>query len=372
MDSGHVKNIIIYYKSDDLARYTDLASGTAQLVSIQASNWNLVSNSPKYSYYLSPPWTGLASWMAMNTKLFPTNITDFRQAIVHAINYTDIIRKVYQGHAVQFMGPEYPGWKDFYDLGNFAPYQYNLTLAKQYLAESNVNVANLAPLTMHAVADCSYCISASTIIQSDLAQIGIPVDVVALLGPAFYSPYGAYTMEAANPSSIAQLTYVGHNVAPALPTPADNWILYLSNESYVMNAAIYYNPVVQKAINSFFTSNNLTYIKALFTQAQAQVYEDAPYGWLGVNQLPGISGSWVWQTGTISSFYFDSTWIGEDTSPTLNTITFASGSNSLTFGHSLLAQPQDQSYLSGSWVWQTGTIRSFYLDLLFPKFTYST
>jgi len=46
MDPGHVQNVVIYYKPDDLARYTDLTTGTAQISAIQGQNWPAVEANP--------------------------------------------------------------------------------------------------------------------------------------------------------------------------------------------------------------------------------------------------------------------------------------------------------------------------------------
>ena len=46
LDPGHVKNIIVYYKADDLARFTDVSSGKAQIAVITSSDWNSVISNP--------------------------------------------------------------------------------------------------------------------------------------------------------------------------------------------------------------------------------------------------------------------------------------------------------------------------------------
>ena len=81
-----------------------------------------------------------------------------RQAIVHAINYTDLYAKGYQENMTPYVGPEYPAWSQFYDLGKFAPYQYNLTLAKQDLAQANIT--NMPQFTFRTVSGCEVCASA--------------------------------------------------------------------------------------------------------------------------------------------------------------------------------------------------------------------
>ncbi len=131
-------NVIVYYKPDDLSRFTDLSTGAAQISSIQFSDWNLVTTNPQYQYLTMPSWNGLTQPLGLNTNLFPTNITDVRLAIVHAINYTDLSIEAYGGFLHSWVGPEYGMWSQYYDLGNFAPYSYNLTLAKQLLAQANV------------------------------------------------------------------------------------------------------------------------------------------------------------------------------------------------------------------------------------------
>ncbi|MFI5421514.1 MAG: ABC transporter substrate-binding protein, partial [Nitrososphaerales archaeon] len=294
LDPGHVKNVIINYKPDDLARYADLSTGQAQIAAIRSENWNLVlANSNKYSYLTLPTTAGLISAIGINTQLYPTNITDVRQAIVHAINYSEIAQKVFFGHSAPWVGPEYPAWKQFYDLGNYTPYAYNITLAQQYL--SKANISNIPTLTYRAISGCDYCVNIGEILQSDLAQIGINVNIQVLTGGQYFQAYLNYPSELQNASALGHLSLLGgYEYAPNELTPADYWVSFVSNESFSGNWAIYYNSVVQKAINTFFTTTNTTYIQSLVAQAQTQIYNDAPYAWLGINTLWLISGSLVW------------------------------------------------------------------------------
>ena len=86
--------------------------------------------------------------------------------------------------------------------------------------------------------------------------------------------------------------------------------------------------MVQKAVDAFFTdSTDTAYMQSVVAAAQAQIYNDAPYAWLGTFGLwlpPG--GSIVWKTGVISSFFVDPLWTGEDTAPIFNTVTFGPNS----------------------------------------------
>jgi ABC-type transport system substrate-binding protein len=88
------------------------------------------------------------------------------------------------------------------------------------------------------------------------------------------------------------------------------------------NTAIYYNPTVQKCIDSFTSTTDESLIKSLCATAQQQLYEDAPYGWIGALKLWYGDGSIVWQTNVIKSFLLDPVFGGQDSDPIINTVTF--------------------------------------------------
>ena len=320
LDPGHVKNAIIYYKTDDLARYTDLSTGAAQIAAINTPNFNRILADPtQFGYVSVPAWGQVATTLALNTQRYPTNITDVRQAIAHAINLTQIADEAFFGKLTPFVGPEYPGWKQFYDLGNLSTYSYNITLAEQYLNESKVDVSTLPTLDFEVEPGCQWCVTTAQVIQSDLGQIGLTVNIV--VSPTFYQYYGPYSTNLANAQQISQLAYLGSATwAPDALTPADNWLNFVNNQSLYGNWAIYTNPVVQNCVDALTSNSNVTYIQGLCTQAQQQIYNDAPYVWLGINGLWYGGGSLAYSKGTVTSFLLDQQWDGSDTLPFINTV----------------------------------------------------
>ncbi len=326
-DPGHAKNVIVYARTDDTARYIDLRTDVVQIAVIQPSNWNLVTSNPQYAYLKLSPWNGEVALMGLNVNMYPTNITDFRQAIVHSINYTDLYQKAYLGQMSPYVGPEYPAWKDFYDLGNYPAYQFNLTLAQQYLAKSGVNVQSLQPLVFRTVSGCEACINAAQVVEADLSAIGISVNVEVLLSSTYYAPYGTYQTNVNNAQRLGQLAFVngGFGWGPATLTPADYWVTFVSCTSVWGNWAGYCNPTVQKAVDAFTSSTDVSYIQSLVEKAQNQINEDAPYAWIGTFGLwepPG--GSLVWKSSVVSDFLVDPLWTGQTTAPIFNTVTFTS------------------------------------------------
>ncbi len=326
LDPGHVKNIVVNYKPDDLSRYTDLASGAADISAIQSQDWNLVNNNPVFSYFKTPPWSPEASMLGLNTQLYPTNITDVRQAIVHAINYSQIYNQAWLGHMTPYVGPEYPAWNQFYDLGNFTPYQYNVSLAMQDIAAANLT--NPPTLNMIIQAGCSACTTAAQVIQQDLGVIGLNVNIEVLAPSSYIAGWyvGSFTQQVADAAKLGHLNFDfgGLAWAPGALTPADYWVTFVSNQS-TNNFALYNNPTVQACDNAFTSSSNVSYIQSVCRPAQAQIYKDAPYAWIGVNGLWEPSGgSLVWKNSVIKGFLADPLFTGEDWSPFFNTVIFAS------------------------------------------------
>jgi peptide/nickel transport system substrate-binding protein len=333
-DPGHVKHVIVYFKQDDLARYTDLSTGAVQIAAIQAPDWNLVTGNPQtYSYLKNPTWTGEVALLGLNTNLYPTNVREVRQAIVHAINYTQLYRTAYLGSMTPYMGPEYPAYKDFYDLGNHPPYEYDVTLAKQYLAQAEAKYPNLTSsmptFTLRTLTGTYAGINGAQVIQADLAQIGITVNIQVLQTSAYWAPYGNWQTNVANAAEIGQLSFVNGGSAwgPNALTPADYWLAFVSGKSLWGNWAGYSNPIVQKGVDAFTSGASITQIQSLVKDAQDQIYEDAPYAWIGTFGLWGVAGgSLVWKNGVISSFYVDPLWGGKSTAPIFNTIIFSTSS----------------------------------------------
>jgi peptide/nickel transport system substrate-binding protein len=330
VDPGHVKTVVVKANFDDVSRYTDLTTGQAQIAGILAADLPSVQANPStYGIFQFPSKAAVFVGIAMNTQRYPTNITAVRQAIVHAINYTQISDQVFFGGLNPMVGPEYPIFSQFYDLGNLPPYQYNLTEAQDILKAANINPATLPPIQFSVVQGCTYCDSAAQLVDSDLSQIGLQVTINVLAPSAYSLPNIAGTSSyaaALNASqTISQMAWFGTGTfAPAADTPADNWLLSSNNNTSSNNWAIYSNPVVQACVNAFTSTSNTSQIIALCTKAQAQEYNDAPYIWLGTIKLFFGAGSIVWNKNVVNSFYVDPVYSGQSSTVIFNTVTFTS------------------------------------------------
>lgn len=331
IDPGHAKNVLVKIVPDATARYIELSSGAAQMVDpMGASNFAVVvANPDKYGYITLAQGNGAISMESLNTKKYPTNITDVRLAIVHAINMTNVITKAY-GHgasAYQIVGPEYPMWSDFYDLGNFQPYSYNLTLASQYLAEAGFpNGTGLPTLTWRLQSTCAVCVNRATVAQAQLKKIGINVVINGVTPDDWCAwicqPYSWLVNNANLGGNIEDPE--GSNAQPAFLTPAEYWVAFTTNQSAFSNTAIYNTPITYSCAESFFSGISTATLQSICTQAQAQVYNDAPYfGWVSVKYQFGDSSP-VWDRSVVENAYIDPLWAGVSTVPLFNTVTFTS------------------------------------------------
>jgi ABC-type transport system substrate-binding protein len=333
LDPGHAKNVIVKWVQDDVTRYSDLSSGAAQVAAILTEDWPLIQNNPStYSYFTMPSKSMLFVGLAMNTQRYPTNITAVRQAIVHAINYTDISQTVFFGGLVPLVFPEYPAQSAYYDLGNLPPYQYNVTLAQQILSKAGITSSVLStPIEFRVVAGCSYCEATAEIVQSELDAIGFNINIEVTEPSQYQCPYTAGTCsysQALNDSqTVAQLSWFGTGTfAPAAPTPADAWLLFANNATSSNNWAIYSNPTVQKCVDDWTNGASNSTLVSDCTAAQAQFYNDAPYIPLGTLKLVFGAGSIVWKSSVVKSMLLDPVYTGQSSTAIFNTITFVSSS----------------------------------------------
>ena len=335
MDPGHVKTVVVTVQTDDVTRYVDLSSGSAYIAPILTTDWSSVISNSKLSPFEMPSDSANTATVAINTQRYPTNNTDFRLAIVYAINYTQISDDAFLGTEggglTPMMGPEYPSFTQLYDLGHIAPYYYNVTLAEQYLKESGINTASLAPMDFRVLEGCGVCESAAQLIASDLAAINIPVTVVVTTpsewGPPLVAGYEGYTAELNVSQQSSNLAWfgAGGTFAPDEPTPADSLLTWVSNESVTQNSAIYYNPTVQICVDDLTNGASQSALISACTAAQQVVAEQAPYIWLGTLKLSFGGGDVVYNNQVIKSLLMDPEFSGDSDTAIFNTVQFVNG-----------------------------------------------
>ena len=147
--------------------------GPAQISQLQASKCVVVQAMPTIYGATSGSW-----WVYMNQTVAPFDNLSVRAAVVHAINYAQIIQLGFSGYASQWVGPVPPGYPD-YNPNNLSPYAYDPTLAASEMAASpwphgypgtlNYEYLNLGDWP-----------AVAKLLQQDLAPIGINLTLVPI------------------------------------------------------------------------------------------------------------------------------------------------------------------------------------------------
>lgn len=320
IDPGHYQTILVKNVPDDTTRYVDLSTGAAQIVALFTSNLQLAQSNPNYGLALLNYPAAMVQ-LSMNNQKFPTNITLVRQAIVHAINYTAVIDTSGFGEGVPVMGPETINYGAYYDPGNFTPYQYNVSLAEEDLAQAGfANGTGLPTLSLwDDQSDASFMLPSAEIIQADLAAIGVTVSIQELDSTAYYAPYGSYQTNLQDAASIPSLL-IGAAFEPDYLAPTDYWTAFVTNSSNWGNWEIYNNLIVDQAVQVLAHSNNQTEVLQQLELAQQQIYNDAPVAWLFDAKLILTGGTYVYNKQYVAGFYLDPNLGGVTQPPILNTV----------------------------------------------------
>ena len=168
-----IPEITIYYKTDELTRILDLENNKVDGAIIAYNDLNSTLAAGKNLYI---PNTGLSStleWLMLDTDKFPTNNTLVREAMIEAINLTQIQQVAYGGYADPVVGPDL---HNFFGYNNsILPAPYNLTNAKALLVQAGYpGGRGLPPITLSYPVS-SYLSLMSQLVISDLSQIGISV-----------------------------------------------------------------------------------------------------------------------------------------------------------------------------------------------------
>ncbi|MCI4349969.1 MAG: ABC transporter substrate-binding protein [Thermoplasmata archaeon] len=166
-----------------------------------------------------------AWWVYMNQSVAPFNNLSVREAVVHAIDINQIITEAFGGYASSWVGPvppSYPG----YNPQNLPPYPYNLTLAKQEMANSPYPNGYSPTLNYEYLNTGPDWANMALLLKNDLQKIGISINPVPMGLDTFYqiqtidpSTGQCLSMETQNggPFPIGQDFYASDYISP------DDW-----------------------------------------------------------------------------------------------------------------------------------------------------
>ncbi len=301
---AHIQIIDIKFSMSHSDRVELFASNDAQISYVSPPFLDQIYTAWPYSKYL-PPQSIIrllgyqpagVLYISMNTEEWPTNCTDFRLAVVHAINYTALLYTYYSPLlnttlAELYLGPSNPAYAPFYNPDNLPMYSYNPNLAIEYLNKSgwecnfytvlpngtvigNPSGQKLPTIPITVIPPVTPLVEEQLeIIAQDLSQIGIPTSVEY-----------ATTAESdtwVTPSATPLMVDLGW--IPDWPDPLYQLvysILNVINGGISGNMAWFNNSVVNELTAEMPFVTNETEQLQMLAEVYNITYWQAPYVWL--------------------------------------------------------------------------------------------
>ncbi|WP_440059785.1 ABC transporter substrate-binding protein [Thermogladius sp. 4427co] len=255
--------VIIKIKTDPQEQYNGLVSGDIDIVTSipRISIRDVISRGFKYVNLT----TFHSYFLVFNTRRYPTNITEFRLAILYAIPWDRIVEDAMKGYALLGSGylPHYfPGFQPG------LTYQYNITKARELMEKSGVKPG----VTIEFMYQTDYKEEEdfASILKSSLAQIGVNVKLVPATWDAMKDA-GKAVWE--NPENTPHMLI--NDWWPTIISPYDYLYNLFHSDSKEWNWSGFANETFNNLVDNAFMLEGTDYGKAmeLYRQAQEILFE---------------------------------------------------------------------------------------------------
>jgi peptide/nickel transport system substrate-binding protein len=267
-----LSRVVIYFVPNEATREGNILSGAAGVAAIDTPRISSVNGTNGVTL----PNVGISNtyaWMPLDMAQYPLNITIVREAVVHAINYSEINQVVYHGLLYPSAGVVPYGLTGF--NASMKPYSYDPTLAATLLTQAGFpGGKNFPTLSFVYATDFPETQSCAQVVQADLAKVGIQV---SLKGMTFSQLIGTDYSTPANSTAHPSLQWVS---ITGSPIPSGTALPLFTTGNYG-NIGGFSNPTVDSLINQASTTNNATLSAKLYEQASNIVYNSYSYYFLG-------------------------------------------------------------------------------------------
>lgn len=291
-----LSKVVIYFIPSEATREGNILGGQAQVAAIDTPRIGAVNGTNGVTL----PKIGISNtyaWMPLDAGQYPLNITSVREAVVHAINYSQINQVVYHGLLYPTAGVVpygLNGWNS-----SMKPYSYDPSLSMSLLSSAGFPGGKGFPaLSFVYATDFPETQLVAQVVQADLAQVGITVN---LKGLTFSQLIGTDYSTPGNSTAHPSLQWVS---ITGSPIPSGTALPLFTTGNYA-NIGDYSNPTVDKLLNEASTTNNLTLAASLYNQASNIVYNSYSYYWLG-NIKDFFPAQFFVFAGNVRGYYYQS------------------------------------------------------------------
>lgn len=215
--------------------------------------------------------------ITMNNKKGPLADANVRRAISSAFNYDGFIKDMSKGTYIRAVGPMSSKMWGF--PKDVQGYSYDLNKAREYLSKASVKITR--PLEIHVQAGSDVGTTVATLLQSDLAKIGIELKVIQ-------SPWPTLAGSFKSPETAPEMWV--HWVAAHYVDP-DNWVGQMYDSSLwgtFKSSAFYQNTEVDKLLREARQLVDQSRRAKLYEDAVRRIVADAPAIYIGndVEMIP--------------------------------------------------------------------------------------
>jgi peptide/nickel transport system substrate-binding protein len=262
-------------------------------------------NAPTYAYKVT----------GMDTQKYPTNITDFRLALVHAVNYSEILSSVGQGYAQEMVGPISPGLP-YYNPDNLPVYSYDPNLAISYLVQAGFKVSLPNGTTLNSGGSTIPSINiiywnadpAETKVAQEFqvffAQIGVTLTLDGETSSAGLAAVSNPPTSSGYPNLYIWSWY------PSYFDPVYQDLVVVTNSAFsgvFGNTAAFSNATVDNLTSNLAFITNKTQILQTVKEVYNLVYQQAPYIWVYAVDPYWVQRAYlhgVWYNPALEGFFF--------------------------------------------------------------------
>lgn len=253
------KEVTLRYIAENATRLIGLQNGELDMC-IDPSTTELSYITEDENLDLVQYQSSTSTFLCFNTSTEPGSNKDLRLAIAHAINIDEVIMAATNGYATvaeHFWGPDTYGYDD-----SIKPYEYDLDLAKQYMASAGYPNGGVS---IKVLVNGSERMTALQVIQNQLKEIGVDI-IIEEVDSAGISAATTF----AAPTHEAMLYYTSWNYEGD-----DCRRMFYTNSN--VNKAMYVNQEVIDLVDEAVTLSDDAARQACYSEIQNIVHDDAPW-----------------------------------------------------------------------------------------------